>query len=292
MSFSNKKWVIVLIAVAFLAGLGWQMFKPSGIVGGQAKRYGKVRRGDLVQRVTVSGLVHPQRRTNFVAPYAGYVRKVFVVIGQKVQQNDPVISIASSLTGSEEVFPLRAPFSGTVVDVSKTEGEYVAERDIKDPMIRIDDLTKYFVVAKAPELDAARIKKEMDVDIRINALKAPGVRGVVRSIDLAAQEADGWRQQQSSFDVRVEISNPPEGIRSGQSAILDIVTDKFANVLSLEHEFINQEGDNYFVITRKGERRPIQVGRQSDMAMEITQGLAEGDEVEQVDFLKLLESGR
>ncbi|NJL24390.1 MAG: HlyD family efflux transporter periplasmic adaptor subunit [Calothrix sp. SM1_5_4] len=158
-------------------------------------------------------------------------------------------------------------------------------------IIRVDDTSKFFVLAKAPELDASRIKKGMEVEIRVNAMREGLMKGIVRSIDLAAEEADGWKQQQSTFDVRVEILNPPPELRSGQSAILDIVLNRYENVLYLEHEFINQEGDRRFVITRSGRRKSIGIGRQSDLAVEITEGLREGEEVEQIDFLKLLEGG-
>jgi multidrug efflux pump subunit AcrA (membrane-fusion protein) len=171
------------------------------------------------------------------------------------------------------------------------EGEYVNEKDAKDVLVRVDDLSKYFVLAQAPELDATRIKKGMEVEVRVSALDSGVIKGIVRDIDLAAKDADGWKTQQSTFNVRVEILDPPEGLHSGQSAILDIVTSRISNVLYLEHEFINQEGDKHFVITKRGRRVPIEVGRQSDMAIEIKSGLKEGDEVEQIDFLKSLESG-
>jgi multidrug efflux pump subunit AcrA (membrane-fusion protein) len=294
MKLLSKRTVFIVVAISLLAGVAWQVTRIGGrgALGSSpgAKRYGKVKRGDLMQKVTVSGQIHPFRRTIFVAPYTGYIRKIYVSVGQAIKAGDPVISVVSSLASPEHVFPIRAPFSGVVVDVPKSEGEFVSEKDSKDFMVRVDDLSKFYVVAKAPELDASRIVIGMEVDVRISALKDNGLKGIVRGVDLAAQEADGWRQQQATFEVRVEILKPPKLIRSGQSAILDIVTSKYSDVLYLESEFINQEGNKYFVITRRGERKPIEVGRQSDTAMEV-KGLNEGDEVEQIDFMKLLESG-
>jgi hypothetical protein len=178
-----------------------------------------------------------------------------------------------------------------VVSISKKEGEYVTEKDTKDVIVRVDDLSMYFVQSKAPETDAARIKKNMEVEIKVNAIQKETLKGIVRNIELAAQEADGWRAQQSTFKVLVEVLAPPPDLRSGQSAVIDIVTKKFDDVLYLEHEFINKDGDQYFVIDAKGRRRDITIGNQSDLAAEIISGLKEGDRVEQVDFLKLLESG-
>lgn len=315
MKFLNRNSLIAVAIVSLAAGIAVKVYGPQlasfiglnshegaggpGSLGGtlgsgrskKGPRYGKVKRGDLIQRVTVSGTVQPARRTIFVAPYSGYIHKVYVSVGQKVKQNDPVISITTSLQSPEQVYPIRAPFSGTVVGVSKMEGEYVTEKDTKDVIARIDDLEKYFVVAKAPETDAARIKKNMQVEIKVNAIAKESLKGIVRSIELAAEDADGWRSQSSTFKVMVEIQSPPPDLRSGQSAIIDIVTQKFNDVLYLEHEFINQDGEQYFVIDRKGRRRNIELGNQSDMAAEIKAGLSEGEQVEQVDFLKLLESG-
>lgn len=295
-TLSKSSWIaaVTLGLVAATGAVLWPKYiksKHSNERGVGRTRMGKVKKGDLVQRVTVAGTVVPARRTVFVAPYSGYIQRVFVKVGQKVTKNEPVISISTSLQSPEQVYPIRAPFSGTVVSVNKMEGEYVTEKDTKDIMARIDDLSTYFVSAKAAETDAARIRKEMEVEIKVNAIQKGTLKGVVRDIELAAEDADGWKQQQSTFKVLVEILKPPPDLRSGQSAIIDIVTEKFENVLYLEHEFINRDGDKYFVIDGKGRRKEIELGNQSDLAAEIKSGLDEGDQVEQVDFLKLLEGG-
>lgn len=294
MRILSKNKIFALIAIFFAIGVAWSFY--GGSPGGKAKskRLGKVKRGDLVQRVTVSGMIYPARRTIFVAPYDGYIRKIYVKIGQKIKMNEPVVSIASSLMSPEQVFPIRAPFAGTVVDIEKREGEYVGKDEQKNKtIVRVDDQDKFYVVAKAAELDASRVKIGMEVEIRINAFKHDQLRGIVREIDLAAQEADGWKEQQATFGIRVEILNPPPELRSGQSAIVDVVTGKYENVLYLEHEFINRDNKagepQDFVITAKGKRKNIKTGRQTDVAVEIVEGLSEGEEVEQIDFLKLLE---
>lgn len=290
MRFLSKRTVIIAVVVGLIAGIAWQL--SGSKAGGKAiggKRYGKVTRGDLIQRVTVSGLIEPFRKTVFVAPYSGYIKKIYVHVGQQIKAGEPVVSVVSNLMSPEQVFPIRAPFDGTVVTIPKQEGEYVAEKDAKATMVRVDDLSKFFVVGKAPELEASRVRKDMEVDVRVSAINSNTLKGVVRSVDLAAAEADGWKQQQSTFDIRVEILEPPAQVRPGQSAVIDITVNKFEKVLNLPHEFINQDGGKYFVITKKGQRKDIEIGRQSEMAVEITKGLDEGEEVEQIDFLKLLE---
>lgn len=290
MKILSRNRILAIAVVGLLVGIGYSQWSPQP-TGKKGKRYGTVKRGDLVQRVTVSGMVHPLRRTVFVAPYDGYIQRLYVKVGQKVAKGDPVVAITTSLSSPEPIFPIRAPFGGTVVDIEKMEGEYVGKDDPKKTIVRIDDQQKFYVIAKAAELDASRIKIGMEVEIRVNAFKHGPLKGVVRDIDLAAQEADGWKEQQATFGVKVEVTDPPPELRSGQSAIVDIVTAKFEDVLYLEHEFVNTEGDKNFIIGRKGNRKDIEVGRQSDLAIEVVSGLKEGEEAEQIDFLQLLESG-
>src|SRR5438309_1165925 len=90
-------------------------------------RTSPVKRIDLVQQVTVSGTIIPNRRTMFTPPYNGYVKKIFVDLGSEVKAGSPVVSLSQSLRGEDDAKPLRAPFSGTVVQVLKTEGEYVEQ---------------------------------------------------------------------------------------------------------------------------------------------------------------------
>lgn len=290
MKISVKGKLLIAILCIAAGTAGWKFWRSDDASAGH--RLGKVKRGDVIQRVTVSGQVRPLRHTAFVAPYAGYISKIYVKVGQRVKENDPIVAIKSSLQSPEPVYPLRAPFGGVVVDVAKMEGEYVNEKDAKDVIARVDDLSSYYVIARAPELDASRIRKGMKAEIRVSALEGSGViKGVVRDIDLSAQDADGWKNQQSTFNVRVEVINPPEGLHSGQSAILDIVTQKISNVLFVEHEFINQDGEDHYVISKKGKKIPVVTGRQSDTAMEIKSGLFEGEELQQIDFLKILSAG-
>ena len=106
---------------------------------------GKVERGDLVQRVTVAGTIIPSKRTVLMPPYQGYIKKIYVKVGEDVRAGDPIISVVQSLNAVSEIFPMRAPFSGRVVQVLRTEGEWVDEKSSDAIMVRIDDISHLFV---------------------------------------------------------------------------------------------------------------------------------------------------
>ena len=52
--------------------------------------------------------------------------KIYVKFGQHVKEGDPIVSLEQSLHSQhEEIYPLRAPFEGDVVQILHNEGEYV-----------------------------------------------------------------------------------------------------------------------------------------------------------------------
>src|SRR4051812_25620135 len=57
----------------------------------------KVERKDLVQRVTVSGTVASARQTVVQVSFEGYVKKLYVTMGEKVKKDQPLVTVVQSL---------------------------------------------------------------------------------------------------------------------------------------------------------------------------------------------------
>ncbi len=283
----NKKWLaFIIVGLAVVVG-GWAYFKKADTGGGL--RIGKVSREDLVQRVTIAGIAEANKTTVVNSSYDGYVKKLYVKLGEQVEMNAPLVSVAQSLQAAENVFPIRAPFTGTVTQVMKSEGQFVRATDSKDFIVRMDDLTKMFVNANSPEMDVVKLKTGLETIIRASAILNKTYKGVVTSISQAATATEQWGgRAQVNFAVKIQVTDADAEFKPGMSALVDIVTNKKENVLTLAHEFIQKEGEDYFVILKDGQRRSIKVGLQNESVFEITEGLKEGDEVRQIDFLKLI----
>lgn len=268
------------------------------LVGGGAAYYftsdkkmtssGKVKKKTLIQRVTISGIVIPNRKAVISAPYNGYVKKLYVSIGAQVNQGDPIITLSPSTDGgSESAFPLRAPFAGTVVQVFKSEGEY-AEQGSTSPnnyLVRLDDLSQLYVEASVPEMEVGKLQLGQDAIIKASALFNTSFQGKIEKISLAAKEQTGWEKSRVEFPISIKVTKGDERLRPGMSVILDVVTRKLDNVLTLGHEFIQKDGESYFVIVPGGGKKPVSIGIQNEEVAEIKSGLNEGDAVLQSDFL-------
>lgn len=287
--FLKNKGFLVLAAGLISAFMIYSVLHSSGSLSEQ--RTGRVTRETLVQRVTIAGSAEPIRTTLVTAPYDGYVKKLFVKLGQKVRAGEPIVSIAQSLQAAENVFPIRAPFDGTVTQLVKSEGQFVKQSDPKEFVLRIDDLTKMFVNANAPEIDVVKIKAGMEAEIKVSAILAKNYKGIVREISQAATQKEQWGSRtQVEYLVKIEILDADTQLKPGMSSVVDIITNKKDDTLTLGHEFIQKENDNYFVVLKDGGRRNIKVGLQNESVFEILEGLNEGQEVRQVDFLKLIEN--
>ncbi|MBL7544541.1 MAG: efflux RND transporter periplasmic adaptor subunit [Bdellovibrionaceae bacterium] len=287
--YTVRKSVVVIFIVIMAATVGF-FFRSRSSASGTVERLGQVVRQELVQTVTIAGTVEPIRTTVVAAPYEGYVKKIYVRQGQIVKAAEPIVSIAQSLQAAENVFPIRAPFTGTVTQLLKNEGQFVRQNDSREYIMRIDDMTKLYIYANAPEIDVVKIKTGLEAVIKASAILSRNYKGVVREISEAATTKEQWGRSQVEYLVKIEITDGDEKLKPGMTSIVDIITNKKEGVLTLAHEFIHKENDNYFVFLKDGSKKNIKVGLQNESIFEIVDGLDENQSVHQVDFLKLIEN--
>ena len=262
-NFLSKK--IIFSSLLFILISIFFFFRGGGSSSAKGKDgYGLVIKQDIMQRVTIAGTVTPLKKTIITAPYNGYVKKLFVKVGDKVNQGDPIVSVVQSLQSGDNPFPLRSPLTGTVVQIEKSEGEFVKEGDPKEFILRIDDSSKLYVIANAPEIDRVKVKAGQEAIIKASAILNRKYKGIIRELALAAREKEQWsRSQVVDFPIRIEIIDNDETIKAGMSVVIDVITAKKENVLTLRHEFIRRDNEKYFVVLSSGKRQDITVGIQN-----------------------------
>ncbi len=267
----------------FLLILWYFILKPDSSSRSEANIIA-VTKGDLVQKVTLAGTVVPLRKSVITAPYNGYIKKIFVKVGDKVKTGDPIVSISQSLQGTDNNYPLRSAYKGVVVQIEKSEGEFIKEGDVKDFIVRIDDDSKLFINSKVAEVDMVKLKKGQETVIKVTSLSDRTYKGIIKDIALAARDSDDFRTKVAQFPTQIEILNPDNMIKPGMSVIADVTTDIHKQVLLLKLEFVHQDAKGYFAKLANGTRRDIQVGMQNEEFFEITSGLKEGEKVLPVNY--------
>lgn len=249
---------------------------------------GQVMRGDIVQSVTISGTIRPKRSVSIEAPYKGYIKKIYVKNGEKVDQRDPIVSITESISAkSGESFPIRAPFSGKIVTLNGFSGMKVSEGNSQNPIAVIEDQTAFYVWAKIPELNVNKVKIGQKAIIRFPAIANKTYDGKISYIALSSKNSKEWNKSKVLFEARIKVLNPDNQIKSGMSALSDIIAVQLKDILTLRHEFIERDEGKFFVTTIDNERKEIKVGIQNEVATQILSGVEENVEILQVDFLSL-----
>lgn len=244
--------------------------------------------GDIEQKVSLTGFIAPLRMTTITPPYDGYVQKLFVKVGDKVKPNDPIVTIVPKVgDSSDQTFPLRTPFGGSVVQILRSEGEFVKASTDKSVVVRIDDLSTLYIEVDAPEIDYAKVETGMEAIVRATSLGDRDYHAKITDVSRASKLMENWDRARVEFPLRLVILDPDDKLKSGMSAVADIVTRSAKSVLMLPHEFINRDKDGYFVTTAQGEKRKIEVGLSNEEAFEVKSGISESDQVRAVDFLAL-----
>jgi len=251
---------------------------------------GTVVRQDLVQNVSASGVARGKRKSLITAGYSGYISKLHVSLGQKIKEGDPLVRIAQTVDQPlNQIFPIRSPFTGVVTQVLKTEGEYVESgSNLLNTIIRLDDLSEIWVDTDIPEIDIAKIKAKLEAQIRPNALNGKTYQGTVKEISLSAKESqDRWDRGKVEFPVQILLSNPDNDLKPGMSVVIDIITAKAEQVLTIPHEYLHRDGSQYFLIDHTGARHDVKTGLSNESIVEISEGAQENLRVQMINFSEL-----
>ena len=279
---------VIGIIIVILGGIGagiWYGDIPSQDHQKEG-RVGVVSRSDIVKRITLAGKAASGRSVKITAPYNGYVKKVFVKVGDWVKPNTPIVTLVESIVSqSSEAFPLRSPVYGQVVNIGVSEGENVGQGDAGQAMVFIEDTREMYIEADVSEIDYIDLKIGQKTTIRPNSMTDKTYSGIITEIGLAAKETESWSKNKVLFPVKIKLTDHDESLRPGMSVIVDVIAYEKKDILTLPHEFVEGDRGRYFVVTAKGERREITVGIQDSLSKEILSGLVEGEQIKQIDFL-------
>lgn len=182
----------------------------------------------------------------------------------------------------EETY-LRAPFAGIVAKINGEVGEYVTPSPPGVPTPPAVDLIDYsclYVTAPIDEVDAGALSKGQPARLSLDAFRGETFAG---HLDRIAPYVLDLEKQARTVEIDVLFDDP--GVRArllvGYSADIDIILETHDNVLRIPTEAV-MEDDRVYRYNRDSGRLelvPISVGIRNWNFTEVTDGLAEGDEI-------------
>lgn len=233
--------------------------------------------------------------------YQSAMDQVQQAIGQLKQAQDDL--------GKTTIY---APISGTVADLRKEAGEIAIGSQFQEDVIMVlAQLGSMEAVVNVDENDINAIKLGQDAEIEVDAVLGEKITGKVSEIASSANvAAQGSTVQKTEFEVKIAITSDTSKLRPGMTASADIVTDTRKNAVSVPIAAVtvrtpdqlkpkDKDGkpvegaaapkftagkDGYvelvFVVEDgKAVARAVKTGIQSEDAIEIVSGVAEGQQV-------------
>jgi Cu(I)/Ag(I) efflux system membrane fusion protein len=167
-----------------------------------------------------------------------------------------------------------SPADGDVIEKNVINGQRVAAGD---ELYRIADHSDVWVIADVAEADSASIDVGMPVTVTVRARPMEPVEGKVAFI------YPELTPETRTVQVRIELPNLDQRLKTSMYADVVFIGKDGAAVTAVPDSAIIDSGARQVVIVAKGEGRfeprAVRLGRRGGGYAEVTEGLAQGEEI-------------
>lgn len=177
---------------------------------------------------------------------------------------------------------LKAPFDGTVAEITGELGEFVTPSPIgvpTPPAVDIIDTSCLYVLAPIDEVDAPEIKKGMPARISLDAYNKQFFKGEVRRISPYVFDRE---KQARTVDIEVKfIHDNKKNMLPGYSADVEIIINSHSNVIRIPTEAL-LEGQKVFIYDEDNNsiyEKEVSTGLSNWKYTEILDGLTQGEKI-------------
>jgi len=178
---------------------------------------------------------------------------------------------------------LKAPFNGTVAEITGELGEFVTPSPIgvpTPPAVDIIDTSCLYVLAPIDEVDAPQIKAGMPARISLDAYNKTFFKGKVRRI--APYVLDREKQARTvDIEVNFIIENDSLDMLPGYSADVEIIIDSHSHVVRIPTEAL-LEGQKVLVYDKENKsiyEKEVKPGISNWKYTEVLEGLNNGESI-------------
>jgi HlyD family secretion protein len=180
-----------------------------------------------------------------------------------------------------EFTELRAPFAGTVAQLTTEVGEWITPSPPGvpiPPIIDLLDAASIYVSAPIDEVDAERVS--LGQEARVTVDSRPEEAFGARVVRVASYVLDDLEQNRT-VEVEVEFNEPDDlwGVLAGTSADVEVVLDRRDGVLRVPAAAVGEGGSVLVLSGGVLEARTVEVGLRNWQLVQILAGLVEGEQV-------------
>ena len=190
---------------------------------------------------------------------------------------------------------MTSPIDGVITALPIEEGEIAVIGTMNNPgtaLMTISDMSVVEAVMEVDETDIPNVKVGQTAEVRVDAYGDRKFEGVITEVASSPiPSLSGGQESAVNFEVRIQLKDPPEGIRPGFSCSADILTGTAAGVIAVPIQALvvrDKEGggeeEGVYVLASEGKKKsakftPVTPGMTGEMDVEITTGLADDAEI-------------
>lgn len=187
---------------------------------------------------------------------------------------------------------LTAPASGVVVHANKYSSrggnaEFVVEAGAsvreRQEIIYLPDPTKMQVKSKVNESRITLIREGMAVKISVSSIPGLTLKGRVTKVNRYAEPSSFTSSGIKEYAVLIDILNPPENIRTGMTAEVQIFVQQLEDAIQMPIQGLYEHDNRMFALVKEGPESfrttKVSIGATNDTMATIEEGLKEGESV-------------
>lgn len=148
-----------------------------------------------------------------------------------------------------------------------------------DDFLGLPDLSRIKVRTQINEADIYKVKKGQSVKITLDAFPQKIFTGSITQIGVICREKDD-DSHVKVFDAEILINETDITLKPGMTVSCEILIADLKDVMFVEHMYIQQEKNNYFVFKKRGGRTiqvPVELGEKNARWIVVDGELKKGD---------------
>lgn len=202
---------------------------------------------------------------------------------------------------------MTAPMAGIITALPVEEGEVAVIGTMNNAgtkLLTIADMSVVEAVMEVDETDIPNVKVGQRASVTIDAYPNKTFPGVVTEVGSSpiVRNSVSASAEAVNFEVKIQLENPPAGVRPGFSASADIVTGTRAKALAIPIQALvvrekpgstpgkTQDEEGVYVFKDgKANFKAVTTGLAGESSIEIVKGLADGEQIVTGPFRALRE---
>lgn len=211
-------------------------------------------------------------------------------IEQRIQQARANVTAARDTLSKTT---MTAPMAGIITSLPVEEGEVAVIGTMNNPgtkLLTIADMSVVEAVMEVDETDIPTVKVGQRATVTVDAYPNKTFDGVVTEVGSSPMTgSSGAGADAVNFEVKIQLTNPPAGVRPGFSASADIITGTRGKAIAIPIQALvvrekpgtkgTDEEGVYIHDAGKAKFAAVKTGLAGDTNIEILSGLTAGQQI-------------